>query len=80
MSSRNGGEGENEEMLTHSDEADQEDKTTISYDHDRTLLNRSYSVDTDHYMQHLQMKSKNYDHMRGLRKNESLRNVTKLER
>lgn len=50
---------------------------------DYTLLNRSYSVDTDHYMRHLHMKSKNYNVMTGLgegQKQEDLRNLSKLER
>ena len=50
---------------------------------DYTLLKRSYSVDTDHYMRHLHMKSKNYNVMTGLgegQKQEDLRNLSKLER
>ena len=37
-------------------------------DRDWTLLNRSYSVDTSHYLRHLHRKGKNFDVMRGLSK------------
>ena len=33
---------------------------------DMTMLNRSYSVDTDHYMRHLWQKGNNYDVLRSL--------------
>ena len=33
---------------------------------DMTMLNRSYSVDTDHYMRHLWQKGYNYDVLRSL--------------
>lgn len=44
------------------------------------LLNRSYSVDTDHYMRHLQGKSKNYDVLRGIGDEPSKHHLSKLER